>query len=53
VTKTVTLSLEEWLGILHFAKEKANEIAEFDDEDEIYVAVMAVIKKIDAQLRGA
>jgi hypothetical protein len=52
MNKTVTLSLEDWSVAVEFVKEKTNEIAEFDDEDEIYVAVMAVLSKIEAQLKA-
>jgi hypothetical protein len=51
VNKTVTLSLEDRLVALDFVKEKANEIAEFDDQDEAYVAMMPVVAKIAAQLK--
>jgi len=52
VNKAVTLPLDDWLVALDFVKEKAKEIAEFDDEDEIYVAVTAVVAKIEAQLKA-
>jgi hypothetical protein len=48
--KTVMLRDEDWAILLDFAREKLQEIAEFDDEDEIYVAAMAVFTKIESQL---
>jgi hypothetical protein len=38
--------------LLEFVKGDAAEITEFDDEDEIYVAVNAVVAKIDRQSRS-
>ena len=48
--KKVSLRAEDWSTLLAFVNERTAEIAEFDDEDEIYVAVMAVIAKIELQL---
>jgi hypothetical protein len=45
------LPQEEWRTLLEFANTRAAEIAEFDDQDEIYVAVTAVVAKIEAQLK--
>ena len=50
--KIVMLCDEQWSILLGFTREKLQEIAEFDDEDEIYVAVIAVLAKIEAQLNA-
>jgi hypothetical protein len=50
MSETVTLPLEDWRTLLEFAGRMAREIAEYDDEDEEYVAVCAVLAKINQQL---
>ncbi len=49
--KSVSLFLGDWPTLLEFVTAYTNEIAEFDDEDEIYLAVMAVVGKIESQLK--
>ncbi len=50
MNKTITLPQSDWHTLLDFVKGKTAEIAEFDDEDEIYLAVVAVVGKIERQL---
>lgn len=46
----VSLSDTDWRTVLDFVHVKTAEIAEFDDEDEELVAVLAVVEKIEVQL---
>jgi hypothetical protein len=48
--KTVSLPLNDWRTLLEFAGRMAREIAEYNDEDEEYVAVRAVLTRIEHQL---
>jgi hypothetical protein len=50
MNKTMTLTVEDWRTLLEFAGRMAEEIAEFDDEDEEYVAVRAVLTNLEEQL---
>jgi hypothetical protein len=50
--KEIRLEAVDWETLLEFVNSHAPEIAEFDDEDEINVAVTAVVAKIDQQLRS-
>jgi hypothetical protein len=50
--KEARLGIANWVVLLEFVKGHAAEIGEFDDEDEINVAVTAVVAKIDQQLRS-
>jgi hypothetical protein len=47
----VRLQLAVRATLLEFVQAHAADIGEFDDEDEIYLAVMAVVAKIEQQLR--
>jgi hypothetical protein len=47
---TVILTEHDWQTLISFVNAKLQEIAEFDDEDEEYVAVRAVANKIEGQL---
>jgi hypothetical protein len=47
---TVTLSVQDWQAALDFAARMASEIAEYDDQDEEYVAVRLALTSIKAQL---
>jgi len=46
----ISLPAEDWQTLLDFVSTHTKEIAEFDDEDEIYLAVIAVVAKIESQL---
>lgn len=48
--RDVVLATPEWAELLIFVREKLSEIAEFDDEDEQYVAVKGAVDKIGEQL---
>jgi hypothetical protein len=50
--KEVRLEIADWVILLEFVKGHAADIAEFDDEDESYVAVTAIVAKIDQQLHS-
>jgi hypothetical protein len=47
----VTLTEGDWTTLLKFVDGWLQEIAQYDDEDEEYLAVKAVRGKIDEQLR--
>jgi hypothetical protein len=53
VEKNVTLAETDWRTLLNFAGRMAQEIGEYDDEDEEYVAVRDVLTGIERQLDAA
>jgi hypothetical protein len=50
--KTITLSSIDWKTLIDFVEKNLHVIAEYDTEDEEYVAVMAVFREVERQLTG-
>jgi len=48
----VCLSQSDWEVALQFLSARLAEIADFNTEDEEYIAVLAVVQEIERQLAG-
>lgn len=46
----VRLDLLQWTTLLAFIQKDLDEIADYDDEDEEYIEVSAIVREVERQL---
>lgn len=48
----VRLSLDQWTRLLEFVQKDLDVIADYDDQDEDYIEVSAIVREVERQLAG-